>query len=277
FFSKNNIENIVQDSFYGHNNINLEEIETRMRLTEQEIGNAETLLEFLKDVIPLYRGSITPIKENPEIFAVELPNDIKQELRVDFEERYLLTPNMEISSGRNDIEGITLKDPLIAAIIEKVKNDAFSETTEFYGRTAAISSPEIDRVVAIYHVKIRYLVNTKQKTIMEEIVMFGTDLVDIKLVDQSIIKKVWNSRWLNHGRPGRLISNHLNKILKSDKLEALFNKVAQQRLTEIKEERIKLKKRLERQGFIKDLEGIDDIDIVGQDLITITLVYPSNK
>jgi len=39
FFSKKNIEGMVKDSFYGHSNINLEDIEKRMRLTEENIGN----------------------------------------------------------------------------------------------------------------------------------------------------------------------------------------------------------------------------------------------
>nr|MDO8118491.1 helicase-related protein [Candidatus Sigynarchaeota archaeon] len=137
FFSKESIESMVKDSFYGHNNVNLDEIETRMRLTEQQIGNAETLHEFLKNVVPLYKGTIKPVKDDPNVFDIALPEVVQKDIHVEFGDRYVVSPSMEISASRSEVHGINLKDPLISGLIEKVKNEAFSEGNVFYGRTSA--------------------------------------------------------------------------------------------------------------------------------------------
>ncbi|MHA1684755.1 MAG: helicase-related protein [Promethearchaeota archaeon] len=277
FFSKENVQNMVKDSFYGHNNINLDDIESRMRLTEESIGNAETLLEFLKDVIPLFKGKITVTNENADIYELTLPDGVKQDIHVEFDGGYLVTPNMEIASSRSNVEGITLKNDLISGLIEKVKNEAFSEMNDFYGRTAAIASPLVNEVVAILNIKIRYVVNTKQKTLMEEITTIGIDLINGRRIDQETIDKLWNSRWENHGKPIVLLKKQLKKIIELQNLEQVQIDVAKERLEFLIKERQDLRMKLEKQGVAADLEGIDDIEVVGRDLLTVTLVYPGSS
>ncbi|MHA1842719.1 MAG: helicase-related protein [Promethearchaeota archaeon] len=274
FFSKKSIEQIVKDSFYGHSNIDLSEIEQRMSLTEKNIGNTNTLLQFLKSAVNLYHGSIVPTPDNPDIYQITLPDNIKEDIRVDFPDKYLITPNMEISSSRNDVEGINLKNPLVSGLVEKIKNEAFSSDNEFYGRTAAYLSPIVSQVSVIYFIKIRYVVNTRKKSLMEEIVSLGLDLFSGERLDDDLVQKIWNSEMHNHDKPDLVIKKHLSKALNIPNLDDLFSELSNERLSSIIQERRKMISDLNKQGITTDLFGIDNIDVAGIDLLTLTIIYP---
>ena len=274
FFSKKNIEGMVKDSFYGHTNINLEDIEKRMRLTEENIGNVDTLLKFLRSAVDLYNGSIEPLKEDKEIFKITLPNPIKKDIGVKFDDSYFISPNREISTSNHEVEAINLKNPLISGLVEKVKNEAFSVENEFYGRTTAFLSDEASKVYAIFHTKIRYVVNTEPKTLMEEITPLGLDLFSGTRLDDNIINRIWNSEWKNHNKKDIELKKHLKRGLENPNLSQFLNELKQERLEFVVQERKTIIENLKKQGIAADLDGIQDIEVVGVDLLTITLIYP---
>ncbi len=274
FFSKKNVEEMVKDSFYGHNNINLEEIEQRMLLTEQEIGNTNTLLNFIQRAVDLYDGSIEEEKDEEDVLQITLPDQVQKDIGVKFEDKYLITPNREISASRNDIEAVNLKNPLISGLVEKVKNEAFAVDNEFYGRTAAFLSKEASKALAVFHIKIRYLVNTEPKGLMEEITRIGIDLFSGEVLSTEIIESIWKADWENHSKKDIELKKHLNKALAIHNFDKLLNSFAKERLEKIIDERKEMIANLKNQGITTDLQGIDEIEKVGIDLLTITLIYP---
>ncbi|MBD3213553.1 MAG: hypothetical protein GF311_13175 [Candidatus Lokiarchaeota archaeon] len=277
FFSEQKIKEMVEDSFYGHTNINLREIEERMRFTQQHIGNEETLLKFLKKAADLYAGTMELKNERLQAYNLNLPDPVQKDIGVDLGREYLITPNREVNASRSDIEGVNLKNPVVSGLVEKIKNEAFSVENEFYGRTAAFISMEAKKVSAIFHVKIRYVVNTKPKTLMEEIINFGVDLFGKTKLNEEVVESIWNSDWNNHGKIDIELKKHLKSALELPNLEELLREVGSERRAKVIEERRAMIKNLQEQGIATDLEGIDDIDIVGVDLITITLIYPELK
>ncbi|MEJ2249468.1 MAG: helicase-related protein [Candidatus Lokiarchaeota archaeon] len=274
FFSEQKVKEMVEDSFYGHNNINLKEIEERMRLTEESIGNEETLLDFLKRSVNLYEGKIQLENEHMQTYEVKLPDKIQKDIGVDLGERYIITPNRELNSSRSDIEGVNLKNPLISGLVEKIKNEAFSIENEFYGRIAAFKSQVIPKVAALFHIKIRYIINTEPKMLMEEITNFGVDLFGKNRLDDKEVEKVWNSEPKNHGKIDLELKKHLKQALELPNLDHILDQISKEHRDKIIQERRTMIENLKEQGIATDLKGIDDIDIVGKDLITLTLVYP---
>ncbi|MHA1439274.1 MAG: helicase-related protein, partial [Promethearchaeota archaeon] len=275
FFSEQKIKEMMEDSFYGHNNINLEEIEQRMRLTEENIGNEETLLNFLKKSVDLYGGSVKLKQKQMQIYEITLPEQVQKDIGVNFNDGYLITPNREVNATRHDIDGVNLKNPVIAGLVEKIKNEAFSSDNEFYGRTATFMSSEASKVSVIVHVKIRYVINAEPKTLMEEIRYFGIDLFGKTRLEDEVTEVIWNSEWKNHNKKDIELKKHLKRTLELSNLDEIIGKVANQRLEVLINERKNMIKNLKKQGIAIDLEGIDNINIVGTDLITITLVYPT--
>lgn len=274
FFSEHQVKDIMEDSFYGHNNVNLQEIEERMRLTEENIGDENTLFKFLEKAVDLYNGKIDLEEEHTETYKIKLPEDVNRDIGLIANEEYLITPNREVSTSRYDIEGINLKNPLVSGLVEKIKNEAFSVENEFYGRTAAFASSEVENIGVIFHTKIRYVVNTEPKTLMEEISPMGVDLFSGEIIDKELVERIWNSDWDNHHKNNIELKKHLKMALNLDNLGDLLDTLNESNLQALKSKRRELIKNLEQQGLATDLEGIDDIDVVGVDLVTVSLVYP---
>ncbi|GAH85522.1 unnamed protein product, partial [marine sediment metagenome] len=253
--------------------INLDEVERRMHLTKEAIGDDKTLYDFLEGAIRLYSGQINPLEDSEGIFQVVLPEKIQKEIGVNFKDSYKITTNREISAKNSDIEGINLKNSLVSGLIEKVKNEAFSERHDFYGRTAAVSSSEITDVSVIFNVKIRYVVNTEPKSLMEEIAQMGIELFnpEVKLTEADA-NKLWHSRWKNHEKSEKYVQKHLKRALEPYHLDKLLVELGEKRLKIIVKERRNMIKNLKEQGVAADMEGIDDIEVVGVDLLTLTII-----
>jgi len=274
FFSQKYAENIIKDSFYGQNNINLDEIEKRMHLTEKNIGNPEKLFSFLKNAIELYKGRIKTLDENPEIYQVILPKELLNDIGLELNDDYFITTNREIHMIRQDIDSISLKNPLVSELVEKIKNETFSEENQFYGRTTAYASEVVSTINTIFHLKIRYLVNTEPKSLMEEITSIGFDLYNEELINPNLIEEIWNNEWFNHNKKDPELLKHLQKAMVIKDLEKHFEKRGKERLKDIINERWEMIESLEKQGFASDLKDIDKIDIIGIDPLTVTIVYP---
>jgi len=110
---------------------------------------------------------------------------------------------------------------------------------------------------------------------MEEIAQIGFELFnpEIKLTEE-MVKKIWDSQWDNHDKNENYIQKHLKKALELQMLNDLLKKLGQERLQIIIKERRDMINNLKEQGVATDLEGIDNIEVVGIDLLTITLIYP---
>jgi hypothetical protein len=78
-------------------------------------------------------------------------------------------------SKNEDIETLSLKSPVVNTIITIVKERGFLSSDDFYGRTSAASTELVEELVAIMFFKIRYLVNTREPSIMEELVLCLTN------------------------------------------------------------------------------------------------------
>jgi len=244
FFNKESIETMIKDSFYGHNNINLNEIENRMRLSKEKIGDSETLLSFLKSAVELYHGKLIPSKESTEenkIFEVELPDEIQKDINFIIDTKYKVTTNNKIAAIHKNIDGLSLKNPLLSGLIEKVKNEAFIEDHQFYGRTAAFSSNLVSDVSAIYNFKIRYVINTEPKSITEEMVMLGIEIFSGNVIEESKIVQITKGKTDNHGKPEVLLKKHFQKALEFPDLDNEIEKIKTEKLESLI---------LERKGLI---------------------------
>ncbi len=274
YFSEENIKKMLDDSFYGQSNINLDEIEKRMHLTEKNIGSPEKLFSFLKDAIVLYNGKMLPLDENPEIYQIKLPKEVLNDIGLEPNDSYFITTNREIHMIRQDIDSISLKNPLVSGLVEKIKNETFSNENQFYGRTTAFASEKVSSVNTIFQLKIRYLVNTEPKSMMEEITSIGFDLFSEEVIKSTQIDEIWNGEWLNHNKKNVELLKHIQKALDIKDLEKNFEKRGKERLKGIIKERREMIDSLEKQGFASDLRDVDKIEIIGIDPLSVTIVYP---
>lgn len=285
FFSEKNVRTVIEDSFYGHTNVNLEEIEGRMRVTEERIGNTQTLLAFVERAVDLLHGTMILEDADEEIYEVSLPIEVQRDMGLDAPStggagkkdeggKFRLTPNREVGAKYEDVDGLSLKSALVQGLVEKVKNEAFSPDTAFYGRTAAFTSAQAEFVTALYFVKVRYLVHTEPLSIVEEIVPLAVELLGARVLAADVIEAIWEGAMENVGKPPVAIQKQLEKALARPDLEVLLAGLAADRQEALTAERRIMIDTLKRQGIATDLSGLDQVESIGTDLLAVTLIYP---
>ena len=119
------------------------------------------------------------------------------------------------------------------------------------------------------------MVNTEPKSLMEEIAQMGIELFNPEdKLTEADINKLWHSRWENHGKSEKYVQKHLKRALELENLDKLLVELSEKRLKIIVKERREMIKNLKDQGVAADMEGIDDIEVVGVDMLTLTIIYP---
>jgi hypothetical protein len=103
----------------------------------------------------------------------------------------------------------------------------------------------------------------------------GIDLFTDEVMDFEEAMQLVAGKMENTNKPDVFILKHITKALNLPALEEQFSELAEQHRTVLISERQDLLDRLQEQGLTTDLQGIDDIRVVGTDLLTITIVYPT--
>ena len=143
-FSKESIERMKNDNFYGKSSIDLSEVKKRLSETENLIGSSGQIQDFVKSGLKRFGCRLTANVDGT--FRVEvLDNRLSQGL-----EKTVL-PRATFDSLRDrddpDLEVIDLGHKLVRNLIELVKQLTFSpKEMDVYGRTACIATKAASRV-----------------------------------------------------------------------------------------------------------------------------------
>jgi len=78
----------------------------------------------------------------------------------------------------------------------------------------------------------------------------------------------------SHGLGTKDIVEALDSAIQHPRLLDLIEERAQRNCGKIVEERMRLRKRLERDGLTKGLEGFDAVSCASQDMLAVTLYVP---
>jgi len=162
----------------------------------------------------------------------------------------------------------------LSSEIEAIKILMYDPNAPLYGRTAALCSPVIDRVVTLYHVRMRYVVNTTPKSIIEELVPIGVELYGDRVLDSKDLGFLMGSKPMSHGRTAEEIINDLDEAAQHPSLFKLIAETAERNCQRITEERKLMRSRLEADGLSRGLEGFDEVSCASQDIMSMTVYYP---
>ncbi len=202
-----NFENVLgEDSFYGQTTVDFSDIQERMKEMQESIGDITVLLGFLQKALPFFSSSIEVVNKRgyppDKVYKIALAETI-QELIIGNEKNegeYYITIDPIFGAKNPEIETLSLKSPVLNGVINLVKEQGFiSENREFYGRTAAAASELVDEVLAIIYYKIRYLVKTRENSMMEGLLPIGIKIFDESinnggnpLIGQKTTEALWN-------------------------------------------------------------------------------------
>lgn len=270
-FSKDTLEKIKSECFYGQTEVELNEVQKRLRETETLIGSQHQIQDFVRSGLNRFNCTFSTNPDNT--FKVEISNDLLLEPGIP---TVIESATFDPMIARDDpsVTVIDLGHPLVRRLIELVKQQTFTDET-IYGRTAAMKTKNVQKVTAVYHYLSRYVVQTKPVSIIEELLPVSVELHSDKTLNKEEIHRLLSSSPESDTRKANEIIEDIKDSLNRKNLQNLVLSKAEERCQELVSERRKMKKDLESRGEQQWLEGIEDLSVGSLDLLTITLFYPS--
>ena len=272
-FDDDTLDRIKSESFYGHTEVGLQEVQKRQEETHQRIGGQGTLEEFVKSALNLFN---CPYDMNVRgHLDIEITADRLQ--GPDIEREYNdVTFDPNEASQSSDTEMFDVAHPLVQRLIEAVKETALTDEDR-YGRTATRGSTEATEPTAVYTVLVRYVADTDpDPTIMEELVQVGLPVYGSEPLEQEAVEALENSEAKSAQRSQIEKVDDLKAAIGHEAFEDAVQTHAAERRDKIVEQRTQMREQLEESGTGSWVSGIDDVEIASKDLLTVTVYYGSD-
>jgi hypothetical protein len=284
---------VMKDSFYGQTVVNFQDVKERMDELERTIGNVDTLLIFLKQALPFFDSKLEAVNQgnypSGKVFRVILHNRIRDllpqnELK---KSELLITTDPNFGSKEKNVETLSLKSILLQTIINLIKERGFLAEDTFYGRTTALSSSSVQEVTAIIQYKIRYIMNTIDKAMMEEIIPIGYRIFDNAiekggrpLLEPQNVSNLWEEfikgKMNNHNRSLAKITSDMQELHQRSDFVSITNIALENRKQMLQKDNAKIISEFKKStpAFAHTFEGMDKLSIISQEPLSILLIYP---
>ena len=266
-FSRESIERIRNESFYGQFQLDLKDVQERLRETREVYGSKEEIEKF---IISGLRRFNTQIKEENGLYSFIITE--RDHLGADDEKEMKNVCFDPVRAARNpELTLIDLGHHLVRQLIDLIKVTMFNDE-ERYGRTAYKTTRAADEVTAVYHLLVRYLVDTTPSSILEELVPVGVTVYGKRIISNEKVRELQDADPVNIPQSEAAVKETLAVALDND-LGKVYE-LLERRRKALCMERRSIKARFEKEGPADWVKGIDKISIVSTDLLTITLYYP---
>lgn len=262
-FSNETIDRIRGDSFYGQTRVDLGEVQERLEETRETVGSKEEIEKFVVSGLKRYGVGV---EEKDGIYSFNFNNATLGYTPAEDMSRVTFNPYRAANNPRLTL--VDLGHPLVRHLIENIKISTFQEADR-YGRTAHMTTPAAREVSAVYHLLVRYTVQTDPITILEEILPVGTPVYREDILSQDELERLLNASPMGRQRGQREVAEALEAALNRD-LQAMFEDKVEERRSQISRERRRLKDKFDADW----VKGIDRVRVASIDLLTTTIYYP---
>jgi hypothetical protein len=272
-FAEETLERIKGDSFYGQTHISLPEIERRLEETAATVGSPEQIQRFLFSGLNRFGCSVA---ENADgSWRILITNPALQTASMgEVIERATFNPEWALDDP--DVTLLDVGHPLVRRLIEEVKQNAFREV-EHYGRTAYVVTPDANEVTALFHLLVRYVVNTEPTSIVEELLPVAVPVYSGEPLDAEETRQLLQVSLSSETRTEGEVRETLSDVLGIEGLECLLEDTVETRRRELVAERRSMRQQMEqREGAqaAEWLRGIDDLSSGSFDLLAVAVLYP---
>jgi len=264
-------EQIRNDSFYGHTDIRLPDIERKLRQTEDTIGSKEEVEGFIVSSLKLFQCDV---RQTGEYTYTIVLNDKRLILRDVGERIESCTFDKNYAARNPGTELIDLSHALVTRLVQILKQQMYLDENQ-YGRTAHKISAAIEKPIAMLKVLVRYVVETEKPSVVEEILTIGFHIYDEKILPSEEVKKFDSSNPLPGKRSPSEIREDLQEVFANKYWEKeLFDRIGKNKQSMV-EERKHLVGTLDYEELPSWLEGVTNISYASHDIITVTIGYPA--
>lgn len=272
-FDEDALDRIKSESFYGHTEVGLEEVQKRKKETHQRIGGEGALEEFVKSALDLFNCNFEMnVKGNLDI-EISSPQLRGPDVQAEYND---VTFDPNETSQSSNTEMLDIAHPLTQRLIEAVKETALTDEDR-YGRTATRGTVEVDQPTSIYTALVRYVAHTEpEPTVMEELVQVGLPVYGSGTLSQKLVESIRQSDPKPVQRSPHERQIDLENAIEHSDLDAALDETAEQRRNMIIEERTEMRENIETSES-SWTTGIDEVDIASIDLLTVTIYYPGES
>ena len=273
-FSDESLDRIKSDSFYGQETLDLSEVEKRLRETEETVGSQEQMANFVRSGLNRFNCPVREVSSG--VFRIEVTSDLLRDPEI---EPVIERATFDTARAHKDpsLDAIDIGHPLVRRLIDVVKMSAFDDDSS-YGRTAAMRTEAVKDVTALYTFLVRYAVNTKRPSIIEEIHPVGVEVYSGRVLSIEETRSLSSATPLPRSRTPDEISEDLSgaiQVIVSEK-DGILQEAIERRMLALVEERRRFKERIDVSEEMKEwLEGIDDLTHASTDFLSAKLFYPA--
>jgi Helicase conserved C-terminal domain len=256
---KERLAKIVDESFYGQEQIRLPEVEQALQQTYRTVGAPDEIRGFVLSALNQF--NVRAVQQPDETWKLDLRgtlfNDLDDELHITFDPK--------IARDDPDLDLLDLAHPLVRRLVESVQHSLAG--TEG-GRIAARGSSAIKEVTAVVYLLARFVTASEPPVLMEELIPLAFNPYGNKPVEADPVA-LFQARAQPLTWTQADMKDAATDALNASDLGILINQAVEQR-----RERL-----AERQSEIARLtsewtRGMDDVRVASKDLLTVTLLIP---
>lgn len=276
-YSKELLDRIQSESFYGQTDLQLADIEEQVRQVHESLGSPEEIRRFVENALGLFG---CPVSANADgTFLVQLTHPHLRLPGLGEVIRHA-TFDPKLGQDRQDVDVLDLGHPLVRALLDLIKREAFQAENETgeptrldYGRTAAFLTRDVEEMTAQYTLLVRYTTQTTPPQILEDL-----QVVSIPVYDDTPLPANESQRLL-HAKPapGALTDGEVREVvqeaLERPELDALLTEQIENRRQELVDSRKRMRETLGRHAAW--LAGADELTLASWDLLAVKVLWPA--
>ena len=276
-FSEETLQQIEAESFYGATDVTVPDIERRLRQTEVAIGSPEQIRTFVQSGLQRYGCTWKPNDDDTVRVVITNPN-----LRVEGVADVIAhaTFNPQAALDDPDLMLLDFGHPLVRRLMDVVKDSAFKERNDRYGRTAYLVTGAATKTAVLLHVLARYVVGTASPSIVEELIPVAYPVYgpDSKILPLDETQALLTGSPVAKLRAEVDVRETLEVALNRPDLDKLLLAAVEERQQQLIADRQNMLRRdtpSEGEEQRRWLRGIDDLTTASYDVLTATIYYPN--
>ncbi len=275
-----------EESFYGHATFNLPDVEERLQASQDVIGSPKEVEQL---VVQALRYLDWRVDERRGVYHVQrggaepiagVPDDLG-----------LITFDADVAVMNPDVNHLDIAHPVVTRLLTYIRRMSYGSLKD--ARTAVVTRllPAGTPAHAVFHTRARYIVGRNgggdgkqssrqgSKQLVEALVPVGVDLMTGEVAPHALTLQLLTAEPRPSTFTGASVRTFIDKALHLPKLRDIVSAAVQRKGEELREERRKLRAKLEETYPSQStwLEGIDEIHPAAHDILALSVVVPARR
>ena len=264
------MQRIKNDSFYGLLDLSLDFINEQITNTYKTIGTKEAIQNFVFSGLNRFHCSATENKDGTYKITIQHPD-----LQIPGVPSKINRATFDPTRGLydTDIDVFDLGHPLVRRLLDIIKQEAFNQELENYGRTAGVLTSDVKEVTALFTVLVRYATASTPVEIIEDLVYVAIPVYSPTPLSSEETMRLLKAESVAGHLVQEDIQEELEAALALGDLKGLIEKQILVRKEEIAAERQAFRASLQRDA--QWLEATDELSVGSWDLLAVQILWPA--